>query len=343
MQLNPLRALALALPMAVIGAPVVAAQGDSHQVCQAPGLAASDARAQVRQMNADASTPFIGDGAKGPAVLRAQVLLDRHWFSPGQIDGRYGRNTRHAILNFQRSRGLSTTGTLDQRTWQALSDGQQPAFTTYQLTQDDVNGPYKKIPDDPHEMAKMDRLYYESLLEALSERFHVEPELLQACNAGRSFQAGQAIVVPRVGEKVALPEGDKSITISKSERMLYLKAKDGKVLAAFPISIGGSGNEIPVGRDMEIDSNVKNPNFRYDADLLKGYSNPEPAVVPPGPNSPVGLVWMGLSEPHWGIHGTSEPSEMARVQTNGCIRMTNWDVLRLREQVGIGTTVHMAQ
>lgn len=350
-----LRALALAFPLALASAaPAALAQsGDAtgqgrNQAYSQPVVAKAfpaDAAQHAQQLNADTSTPHIGKGAKGPAVLRAQVLLDRQWFSPGQLDGLYGRNMRHALLAFQRARGLQETGVVDAPTWQALQQGQQaPVFSTYQVTQEDVQGPYKKIPDDPVKQADLDRLTYESLQEALSERFHIKPELLASLNKGRPMQAGQQIVVTNVGARVALPAGDeksRNIVISKSDRMLYLMGQGDQLLAAFPVSIGGRGDDLPVGKSLEINSDVKDPDFRYDAKLLDGYDRKEPVVVPPGPNSPVGVLWMGLSKPHWGIHGTSEPSEMARVQTNGCIRMTNWDALRLTEHVGIGTQVKL--
>lgn len=347
---QPLRAIALAvgLGLAAATAPALAQSGGQAQGQQSvykqpvvPSSLPSKPQQVVQQLNADRSTPFIGKGAKGPAVLRAQVLLDRHLFSPGQLDGWYGRNMRHAIQSFQRANGLQVTGTVDAATWQALARGQQqPVFTTYALTQDDVKGPYKKIPDDPKKMAKMERLTYESLREALAERFHMDPEVLTALNKGVPARAGQQIVVADVRPAVQLPKGDKRIRISKSEEMLYLEGADGKLLASFPVSIGGVGDELPVGAKLEINSEVKNPDFKYDPELLDGYSG-KPVVVPPGPNSPVGLMWMGLTQPHWGIHGTSSPSEMARVETNGCIRMTNWDVLRLSDHVGIGTPVQL--
>jgi len=113
-----------------------------------------------------------------------------------------------------------------------------------------------------------------------------------------------------------------------------------RVLGAFPISIGSSQDPLPLGM-LKITSEVKNPDFSYDPSLLRNPKTDQKVKLPPGPNSPVGLMWMGLTKEHWGIHGTAEPSQMAKVETNGCVRLTNWDVVRLANVVGIGMPVEV--
>lgn len=342
-----LQALALALPLGLAAlpatAPAAAQHRNSHHASSSHSASAvvpagfpADATQHIQQLNADTSVPVLSEGAKGPAVIRAQVMLDRAWFSVGEIDGSFGSNMARAIKAFQLSRGLPVTGTMDEATWQALAQENAPAFATYVLTDGDINGPYVKLTDDPEQEAQMPALGYQSMQEAISERFHMSPKLLAALNKGRPMQAGQTIVVTDVGRATAAPAGATSLRIDKSDKQLYVLGDGDKVLGAFPISLGQP--PLPLG-ELKIVNKAKNPDYSYDPSLLRDPKSDQKLKLPPGPNNPVGVMWLGLSKEHAGIHGTAEPSQMARVVTNGCVRLTNWDVLRLSTIAGKGMTV----
>jgi lipoprotein-anchoring transpeptidase ErfK/SrfK len=347
-----LRALALLLPLGLAAlAPGAHAANAQHQKQHATAKKAApaalvptpfpaDAAQHIQQLNADAATPELSPGDKGPAVIRAQVMLDRAWFSVGEIDGGFGSNMKRALGAFQAARDLPVTGKVDAATWNALAQQQAPVFATYVLTEQDVNGPYVTVPQDPVAQSQLPTLGYQSAAEALGERFHMSPKLLSALNQGRPLQVGQALVVADVGRALSLPAKASALRIDTSDKMLYVMGEGNRVMGAFPVSIGSAQDPLVPGT-LKITSAVKNPDFSYDPALLRNARTDQKVKLPPGPNSPVGVMWLGLTKEHWGIHGTSEPSQMARVQTNGCVRLTNWDVLRLSTLVGTGTTVEV--
>lgn len=341
------RALALALPlgMAALSPPLHAVTpkkpGPQQQAGSAlPAPVPADATRHAAQLNEDTSTPVLRKGAKGAAVVRAQILLDRNWFGVGEIDGLFGSNMAKAVRTFQAARNLPATGEVDAATWQALGQ-QAPAFATYVLTEADLAGPFVQIPDDdPEAQAQLPAMAYESAAEALSERFHMSPKLLAALNKGRPLQAGQALVVADVGRAAAMPAKAASLRIDKSDQMLYVLGNGGEVMGAFPVTIGGQEYPLPDGT-LQIVAQAKNPTFGYDPSLLRNPKADRKLTLPPGPNSPVGVMWLDLSQEHLGIHGTAEPSQMSRAESSGCVRLTNWDVVRLSTVADKGINVEV--
>jgi lipoprotein-anchoring transpeptidase ErfK/SrfK len=291
-------------------------------------------------------------------TLALQVALDKAGYSAGEIDGKVGPKTRQALAAYQKSAGLQPTGIINEETLASLkvpADG----VVRYTISPQDVAGPFiGTLPEDMMERARLDALSYASALEGLAEKFHSSQALLQSLNPGAKWTAGEEISVPAVepfeppskpaaangvkstaGAKPAVASPGAEVVISGADKSLIVKDASGKVLMYAPVTVGSEKDPLPVGQ-WKVTGVSWNPTFNYNPDLFwDADPSHAKAKIPAGPNNPVGVVWVDINKPHFGLHGTPEPSTIGRTESHGCIRLTNWDATRLGHLVAVGTPV----
>ena len=325
-----------------------------------PVTAAAQAKGTPRLTRASvearpAKFPLTIPGTGG-VTLQLQILLDRAFFSPGIIDGEWGMNAARALAFFTRPDGSArlTGGTPETSRTIALeaydrlrrAAGDRPLLREYTVSAADLRGPFTPIPKLVYDQAKLKCLCYATPAEALSERFHTSTKLLSQLNPRVNFEslkAGTVIVVPNViAENVASPMDTVIISkliISKSGFWIHAVDDRGTILAHYPSTLGSGYDPSPTGK-LTVTHVARDPAFRYQPKLFSEVPDHEPeALLPPGPNSPVGRVWMSLSRKHYGIHGTSSPETIGYAQSHGCVRLTNWSAIQLSDMVEPGTPV----
>jgi lipoprotein-anchoring transpeptidase ErfK/SrfK len=303
------------------------------------GPAAALTPEDVRDASYDGGA--LPEGQSGLTMV-VQVLLDRAGISPGIVDGYKGGMSESAIRAFETREGLEVDGMLDDAVWQALGGPDaDPALTEYTVTQEDAEGLVDEIPDDVRAKSEMERLGYVRVSEKLAERFHMDEDVLIGLNDGTEIAPGATIQVAAPGEQL---EADAArIEIRKADQRAVVFDAEGEMITSYPVTVGSDNTPSPEGV-VEVVAIAMDPTYSYDPDenfVADGVE--EQLTLPPGPNGPVGSVWIDLSKPTFGLHGTDEPATLFKDYSHGCVRLTNWDAEELAGMVSPGVTVEFLQ
>ncbi|WP_299189479.1 L,D-transpeptidase [uncultured Psychrobacter sp.] len=276
---------------------------------------------------------------KGVKVNRSmstklQALLNWNQSSVGPVDGYWGKNSQKAMQAFQKSRGLKVTDHLNDETWQALTSNKklmsQPVLVSYKLNDADVNVKTTSIPAGAEAKAKLEGMYYESVSEALAEKFHMSEKYLKTLNPNAKFETGETITVYNPGNPNTKPVS--RVVADRATETLYAYDEQNNLVASYPTTVGSTETPSPSGTH-KVEVKVHKPNYTYTG------NDGDQSIIPPGPNNPVGIVWIGLSKPTYGIHGSPDPARISRQASSGCVRLTNWDALALLGTIKDDATV----
>jgi lipoprotein-anchoring transpeptidase ErfK/SrfK len=303
-------------------------------------LAAIDPNQDVIEEKPQIEPDITLTGKKSKFEITAlQVFLDREGASPGVIDGRMGSNVSKAIRAYEKITGetLDPNDSEDILTRLGFNGG-LPVMT-YEITSADAAGPYvASIPEDYSQKAALPSMAFTSVTEALAEKFHMDEAYLKELNPGVDF------TMPGTQIKVINPGTNRHgavtrIVADKARKQLFAYDDAGQMIASYPASIGSNDTPSPSGIHT-VARVAFDPNYTYNPKInFQQGNNTKVLTIPPGPNGPVGTIWIALDKPTYGVHGTPDPSRIGRSQSHGCIRLTNWDATELAKMVKPGVTV----
>ena len=274
--------------------------------------------------------------------LEAQVELSRRGFSCGSVDGVRGLQSASALQAFQRNEGLLESGELDQAT-KAVLLLTAPALTQHTFATEDL-AELQPLAHTWLGKSEQTSLAYATPLEMVAERYRASPKCLRKLNPDVDWEnvlPGTVITVPAAGlitpaTKAAL------LHVRLADHVLEATDDTGRIIAHFPVSIARNVEKRPVG-ELHVTVVIPDPNYTFDPEVFP--ENPESQelgrklIIPPGPNNPVGLAWIGLDRPGYGIHGTPDPEKVGRTESHGCFRLANWDAVALIKLAWVGLPV----
>jgi len=292
--------------------------------------------------SAEPSNKSLTEDNATPAGVRLQVLLDRAHFSPGEIDGKYGENAKKALRAYAEAKQLPSGERPTEEVWKALRADDRQVTSDYTISDKDVAGPFlEKLPSKMEDMKDIPKLGYTSPREAIAEKFHMSEQLLTALNPGKKFdRAGETVVVvdTGVGENRESAKADR-VEVDKTRQTVKLFDKSNALIGFYPATVGSKEKPTPSGT-LKVTEVSRNPTYRYNPDYhFKGVGSHKPFTIKPGPNNPVGTVWISLSAEGYGIHGTAAPGKVSKTESHGCVRLTNWDAERVAASLEKGTSV----
>ena len=299
-----------------------------------------------------AAAPFKPESLDRSTILQLQIFLDRQLFGPGKLDGTVGEFTHKAVVNYNFAQGRKDIYDWSHALAQAAKEV-PVMYASFKIRPELLQFVNPDLPEKPEEQVQFPYMAYRSLVELVAERFHTDEDFLARINPDKrlnQLKAGDSVVVPNVRsfrieeiKPLASHKADpvlslNTIVIDTTERVAVVYAPGEKFLAAFPIT-PGKPEFIPVG-SWEVKTMLNTPSFRYDKQFLEeGVRGGEAWQLPPGPNSPVGILWCGISKSGIGLHGTALPRTIGRSRSAGCVRFANWDIVRLPTLIRPGSKV----
>ncbi len=292
---------------------------------------------------ADYGEPAL-DQQIDPAIVKAQILLDRANLSPGEIDGLHSARLDAGIAAFAETHGLPAAIGWSRSFWLALTSGVTgPALTEYALTREDLKGPFVQLPARMEDMQSFKTLGFANVREALAEKFHMSEQLLATLNPDASFtEIGEKILVPNLLSD-RQPASAARIDVDKDQQTVRVYSAKNELIAFFPASVGSDDKPSPSGT-LKVTLIESDPSFHYNPKYqFKEVETQKPFDLNPGPRNPLGTTWIALSKPGYGIHGTPEPSLIGKSASHGCVRLTNWDAQRLAGMLTKGVPVNFKQ
>jgi lipoprotein-anchoring transpeptidase ErfK/SrfK len=288
----------------------------------------------------NASADSGNNSAAEPVLIKVQVLLSRAHFSPGEIDGRYGRNLKAAVVAYKQAHGLPNPDEIDGALLDSLTQNDNtPILHRYAVTADDVKGPFiGTVPHDFRKLAALSSPAYGTPQEELAEKFHMSQSLLGKLNPQADFSTpGTEINVVQTAT-APLPPVTR-IEVDKTASQVRAYGGAGNLVAMFPATIGSTEMPAPSGT-ATVAYVSHDPAYHYDPSKLHfGPKHAGRLTIKPGPNNPVGTTWIALSRAGYGIHGTADPDLIGKTASHGCVRLTNWDAAALGQAVRKGTPV----